>query len=157
MFYSGLSYKQIGENMEEQYDIPEPSKSTVYHWVKEYTPVALDAIKEHKARAGPEWVVDEMVLKVGGENYWNWNVMDSKTRYILASHLSKRRTSREAQAVLRKARANAANLPKTIKTDRLKSYVGAIEREFGADVKHVQSDGIRAVVNNLSGTPTGVV
>ena len=148
MFYSGVSYKQLGENLEEQYDIPEPSKSTVYHWVKEYTPVALKAMKEHKAHTGPEWVVDEMVVKVGGEKYWNWNVMDSKTRFILASNLTKGRTARDARVVLRKARQNAANLPKTIKTDRLKSYIGAIEREFGADVKHVQSEGLRAAINN---------
>ena len=33
MFYSGMSYKQIAESMEEQYDIPEPSKATIYRWV----------------------------------------------------------------------------------------------------------------------------
>ena len=101
-----------------------------------------------KAHTGREWVADEMAVKVGGQQYWNWNVMDAKTRYILASHLSKRRTTGEAVKVFEKARANADTLPKTIKTDRLKSYIDASERVFGADVKHVQSDGIRAAVNN---------
>ena len=151
MFYNGMSYKQIAENMEDMFDITEPSKATIYEWVKDYTDRALDAMKGHKARTGDEWVADEMMVRVGGEKYWLWNVMDSKTRYILAAHLSKRRDASAARAVMRKAAMNADGLPKTIKTDRLKSYIPAIEDEFGADVKHVQSDGITALVhNNLS-------
>lgn len=30
MFYSGMSYKQIAENMAEMYDVPEPSKATFH-------------------------------------------------------------------------------------------------------------------------------
>ena len=148
MFYSGLSYKQIAENMTEQYDVPEPSKATIYEWVKDYTDVALREMKQHKAQTGDEWVADEMQLKVGGQKYWNWNVMDSDTRFILASYLSKRRDSRAAATVMRKAALAAAKPPKTIKTDKLGSYVDWIERVFGADVKHVQSEGIRAELNN---------
>ena len=29
MFYNGMSYKQIAENMEDMFDIPEPSKATI--------------------------------------------------------------------------------------------------------------------------------
>lgn len=35
---------------------------------------------------------DEVVVRVGGRQFWLFNVMDSKTRYILAAYLSKRRT-----------------------------------------------------------------
>ena len=148
MFYSGLSYKQIAENMVEMYDVPEPSKATIYRWVKEYTDVAVREMKDHKAQTGDEWVADEMQLKVGGQKYWNWNVMDADTRYILASYLSKRRDSRAAATVMRKAARASANLPKTIKTDKLRSYEDGIERVFGGAVKHVQSEGIRAELNN---------
>ena len=148
MFYSGLSYKQIAETMAEQYDIPEPSKATIYEWVRDYTDHAIDEMKDHKATVGDDWVVDEMQVTVGGKKYWNWNVMDSETRYILASYLSQRRGAREAKTALQKALGNARHVPETIKTDRLKSYEGAIEDLFGADVKHIQSDGIRAAVNN---------
>ena len=147
-FYSGVSYKQIAEGLEEQYDVPEPSKATIYRWVQEYTDHALNVVRDHKAQTGNEWVADEMVVTVGGQKYWNWNVMSADTRFILASYLSKRRDARAAKTVLRKAQANAANPPKVIKTDRLKSYISAIEDLYGADVKHVQSDGIRAAVNN---------
>ena len=147
-FYSGMSYKQIAENMTEVHDIPEPSKRTIYRWVKEYTQDALREMDNHKAQTGDSWVADEMQVTVGGRKYWNWNVMDSKTRYILASHLSRRRDTRAATTVMRKAQKAAANTPKTVKTDKLKSYIGAIEDVWGGDVKHVQSEGIRAELNN---------
>ena len=148
MYYDGLSYKRIAENIAEMFDRPEPSKRSVYQWVRTYTNKAIDEMKEHKAHTGDEWVADEMVLKVGGRNYWNWNVMDSKTRYILASHLSDRREKIDAAAVMQKARDAAANLPKRIETDRLSSYIDGIDMVFGGEVDHVQSEGIYARVNN---------
>ena len=147
MFYSGLSYKQIGENMADIYDIEEPSKRAIYEWVKDYTDVAVEEMQNHPAHTGSEWVADEMQVRVGGEQLWNWNVMDAKTRYILASHLSPNRDTRAAIAVMRKAARAAAEPPKMIKTDRLGSYPPAIKAVF-PDAKHVQSDGIRALVNN---------
>ncbi len=82
------------------YDIPESSKSTIYRWVEEYTKDALLEMENHKAETGDRWVADEMQVSAGGQKYWNWNVMDEKTRYILASNLSKRRDSSAANAVM---------------------------------------------------------
>ncbi len=149
MFYSGMSYKQIAETMADAFDIPEPSKSTLYEWVTEYTERAVPVLREPEYRAvtGPVWVADEMQVTVGGEKYWNWNVMDAKTRFILASHLSKHRDMDAAETVMEKAAAAATTHPKVIKTDRLANYPSAINLVF-PKTKHVQTDGIRAEVNN---------
>ena len=149
MFYSGMSYKQIAESMADAYDIPEPSKATIYEWVRDYTDKAVKTMRspQFKAQVGDSWVADEMQVQVGGEKYWNWNVMDEDSRYILATHLSKQRNMAAATAVMRKASLAAAAPPKTIKTDRLASYPGAIDKVF-PETKHIQSDGIRAEVNN---------
>ena len=127
MFYNGMSYKQIAENMEDMFDIPEPSKATVYEWVRDYSARALESMKRHRARTGDEWVADELVVRVGGQKYWLFNLMDTRTRYILAAHLSKYRGASAARDLMRKGAANAVNLPKTIKTDHLRSYISAIK------------------------------
>ena len=149
MFYSGMSYKQIAESMADAFDIPEPSKSSIYDWVLDYTDKAVKTMRnpQFKAQVGDSWVADEMMVQVGGEKYWNWNVMDEDTRYILATHLSKQRNLAAATAVMRKASLAASKPPKTIKTDRLASYPAAIDRVF-PETRHIQSDGIRAEVNN---------
>ena len=147
MYYGGTSYKQTGETLTEAYDIPEPSKRAIYQWVSDYTGVAQDILADHPAHTSGKWVADELVVKVGGKQYWLWNVMDAGTRYALAVHLSPNRDTRAAVAVMRKAMAAADAPPKSITSDKLGSYVPAIKQVF-PDAEHIQSEGIRARVNN---------
>ena len=120
-FYTGKSYKQIAEGLKEEYDIPEPSKAAIYQWVRDYTDEAMEQTKDLKAEVGDEWAVDEMAVKVGSWQMWNWNIMDTKTRYILASHLSRRRTGKAAVETVEKAKDAAGKEPNVIKSDKLRS------------------------------------
>ncbi len=147
MFYSGTSYKQIAEYLEEVHDVPEPSKATIYEWVRDYTDKAVAQMKGRKAKTGKEWVADELMVDVGGQKMWLWNVMDSETRYILASHLTPSRDANAARVVLRKAALVADAPPKTIVTDKLKSYIPAV-KDVLPETRHMQSEGMAADINN---------
>ena len=146
-FYGGNSYKQTAETLAQNYDIPEPSKATLYEWVTEYTDHAKAVLEDHPAHTSGKWVADETQVKVGGESYWLWNIMDAGTRYVLAVHLSPNRDTRAAVAVMRRAMASADAPPKSITTDKLGSYNGAIKQVF-PDADHIQSEGIMAELNN---------
>ena len=146
-FYTGKSYKQICEGLRDEYDIPEPSKATIYEWVRDFTDQASAEMANHKAETGKEWVADELVVDVGGQNAWLWNVMDGKTRYILASHLSRERDGKAATTVLRKALAAADKPPESFFSDKLRSYLPAL-RAVIPDAKHFQSEGLDADINN---------
>ena len=147
-YYTGRSYKQIAEGLEKEYDLDtEPSKATVYEWVRGYTDKAVKEMGNHKARTGGDWVADEMVVKVGGKNAYNWNVMDQDTRYILASYLSYRRDGHVARAVMQRAAEAADKPPKTITTDKWRAYIKPI-RDIFPEAKHIQSEGLTAEVNN---------
>ena len=153
-YYTGKSYKQIAEGLKEEYDIPEPSKATIYEWVKDYTDEAMEQTADLKAQVGDEWVADEMAVRVGGWQFCNWNVMDSKTRYILASHLSRTRTEKAAIETLERAKAAAGREPNTIKSDKLRSYGPAIKKVF-PDTLHIKSQGLTSSLNNMSGRLQG--
>jgi transposase-like protein len=161
-YYTGKSYKQIAEGLKEEYDLEkEPSKATVYEWVRDYTDEAIGQMKDHKAQTGGHWVADEMQVDVGGQKMWLWNVMDSETRYILASHLTPRRDAQAARVVFRKAIEAADKPPKTITTDKLRSYVKPI-KDIMPEARHMQSEGLSADINNnlserLQGTFRGRV
>ena len=146
-FYTGKSYKQIAEGLRDEYDIPEPSKATIYEWVRDYTGQAAAEMEGHKAQTGDTWVADELVVDVGGKKAWLWNVMDGKTRYILASHLSRERDAEAAKTVMRRALASADKPPDYIFTDKLRSYQPAL-REVLPKAKHHQSQGFAADINN---------
>lgn len=148
LFYSGLSINEISRDQVPIFDTTPPSKASVYEWVTDYTKLALRDTKNLKAHTGDTWVCDEQVQRIGGKKAWVWTVMDSDTRYILASHISPTRTIRDVVVLFGEAKRNSANLPKWVITDGMPAYPDGIERVFGGNVSHVRSGGIRAATNN---------
>ena len=91
----------------EQYFGRETTQVSIYRWVRELTAKADLALNPIKVNAGNVWVADEVVINVGGTNYWLFNVMDSDSRFLLAAYLSPERTTRAA-TTLALARERAA-------------------------------------------------
>ncbi len=148
MYFDGLSYRRVARNME-QYFGRETSQMAVYRWVRELTATADDVLRPVKVDTGREWVADEMVVNVGGQKMWLFNVMDADTRFVLAAHLTPERTARAAQTTLAMARERSNNAPAVVKTDGLRSYRQALPRAFPTrPVKHTVSQGIKAQINN---------
>lgn len=148
MFYDGLSIGEVSRNLAPVFNTSPPSKATVYEWVTDYTRLAQRELGAFRPKTGDTWVADEIVIKVGGRKFWNWNVMDADTRFLLAQRFSPTRGTHDAEIVMRQAAQRAGHPPESIVTDRLASYLDGIERAFGSDSRHIQSGGIRAVVNN---------
>ncbi len=148
MYFDGHSYRQVARNME-QYFGRKTNPQTVYRWVHELSGTADEILRPMKVNTGKEWVADEMVVKVGGKNYWLFNVMDSDTRFVLAAYLTPDRNTRAAQTTLALARERSATHPEVLKTDGLRSYRQALPRAFPTrKVQHTVSKGIRAEINN---------
>jgi len=146
MFYEGMSLNGIRRHLEQTYH-SYPSDSTVYRWIVKYTKVAIKEAKDSKVMVGEVWIADETVLKIEGKNTWFWDIIDHKTRFLLASHLSTSRGTRDAQTVMERAAARAGKTPKVVLTDRLKAYLDGIELTFGAHTKHIASKGFTAKPN----------
>ncbi len=147
-YFDGLSYREVARQLKNTFDIPEPTDNTIYQWVQAYSDEAVREAKDVKAHTGPVWSADETDVTIDGEHYWLWFVMDDETRYVLAALLTHRRDAKEAAKVMRIAKDAAVNLPMSIRTDRMKSYPSAIKNVFDGKVKHVQTDGLAAVINN---------
>ena len=148
LHFDGLSCRRTAENIG-QYFGRDTTQVTVYRWVRELAQKAAEILRPLKAATGDSWVADELVVNVGGRNYWLFNVMDSETRFVLAAYLSPVRTTRAAATALALARERAETAPAEIKTDGLAPYRKALPRAFPTRrVKHVVSKGIRAEINN---------
>ena len=145
-YYTGLSYTQVAKGMRDLYDI-EPSTDTLYNLVEQYTHKASCMLEGLKAHIGDTWVADEMWVDVGGRTMYHWNIMDAKSRYLLASHLDEHRNAEGARAVIRKALKASHRQPKEIKTDGLTSY-GKPIRELMPGTKHTVTKGIQHFINN---------
>jgi putative transposase len=143
MYYEGMSVKAIRRHLQQEYNNA-PSTATIYEWIQKYTQYAIDTEKGHKPEVGNIWVADETVLKLDGQNVWFWDIIDDKTRFLLASRLSRSRTTRDAQALMDKAIRNAGKAPQVVITDKLKSY---LDVDYGKGAEHRQG-GIARVEDN---------
>lgn len=146
MFYDGLSFSDIAKHLAETYNNP-VSESTVYRWVMDYTMKAVNALEQLKPIVSEVWVVDETVVKVGGVNWWFWDIIDEDTRFLIASHLSITRNSRDASALMEKAWRRVGKAPKVIISDKMGAYLDGIETVFGANTEHIQSEGMTSEIN----------
>ncbi len=125
-----------------------PSDSTVYRWVHRFTKEAIRRTKDIHPQVGTAWVADETMLEIGGKQVWFWDVMDVKTRFLLASHMSTTRTTKDAKTVMEAAAQRAEKKPKVVLTDKLAAYTDGIEQAFGADTEHIAVKGLTAEINN---------
>lgn len=140
MYYRGMSIDNIREHLDQQHD-NQPSDSTVYEWITRFSNEAYDKSQDYTPKVSDVWIADETVLKIGGKNVWFWDLIDVKTRFLLASHMSFRRTTQHARTLVEKASKKAGKTPKVVITDKLFAYLDGIELAFGADTQHVQSKG----------------
>jgi putative transposase len=146
MFYDGMSLSAIATHLKETYNNP-VNASTVYRWLMRYTFIALTILEPLKPYVSDTWIVDETVVKVGGHKLWFWDIIDESTRFLLASHLSKSRTTLDAATVMRRAWKRADKAPKFIISDQLAAYIDGTELVFGAWSKHIQSRGMTEDIN----------
>ena len=145
-YYRGMSLDDIGEHLDQQYG-NRLTDAGVYNWIKRFTQEVIEHTKTLKPDAGDVWIADETVLKIGGKNTWFWDIIDAKTRFLLASHISTTRTTGDAYALMKMAEQRAGKVPELVLTDKLKAYLDGIELAWGADTKHMPSKGFRAPLN----------
>lgn len=143
MYYEGMSLNAIRRHLQQMYN-NYPSDSTVYEWIDRFTKQAIKQTKEYKPDVGDVWVADETVLKIGGQKVWFWDLIDAKTRYLLASHISKTRTTYDARRLMAKAAQRAGKPPKVVITDQLAAYLDGVELNFGSDTKHIPAKNLTA-------------
>lgn len=147
MFYGGMSIDAIRRQMQSIYHVY-PSDSTVYDWIIKFTKVAVKEAKISDIKVGDIWVADETVLKIDeGKDVWFWDIIDDKTRFLLASHISSTRTIVDARILMEMAAERTGKIPKVVMTDKLAAYLDGIELTFGAATKHITSKGFKVEPN----------
>lgn len=137
-YYGGMSYKELRRQFKQQHE-DEMSRSSFHRWLTRFTKVAADEANKYHPKVGDKWIADECVLKINGKNTWCWDIIDSDTRFLLATHLSPTRTTQDAKKLMEKASKTAGKIPKLVVTDALRAYIDGIELAFGDETKHIQS------------------
>ncbi|OGD45978.1 hypothetical protein A3K79_00675 [Candidatus Bathyarchaeota archaeon RBG_13_46_16b] len=138
MYYGGMPIDAIQAQLNLQYGkyLSEPA---IYKWIVRFTKQAIVKAKDFKPKVGNVWLADETGLNVGNRNIWFWDIIDAKTRYLLASHISVTRTTEDAQILIEKAIRRAGKMPEVVITDKLSAYIEGIDLATGGRAAHIRS------------------
>jgi transposase-like protein len=153
MYFKGASLRKITQHVAQFYGL-KVTHVAILKWVRKFS----ELLDRYTSSLTPElsgvWNCDEMKTKmaheepVNGERfYWLWNALDNQSRYLVASHLTRGRTHRDAKAFFEVAKKQAKKDPKVIFSDGLDSYRGEYAPIQEAPA-HIANVGIRSHMGN---------
>ncbi len=150
-YYNGMSSWNIAQTFNDMKNVDLP-QSTIWRWIIKYSNIVNNYVLFFEPHLSDVWVADETVVNVMGEQYWFWDIIDTNTRFLIASHLSKTRTMKDAIELFSMAKNRSKIRPRAIITDKLTIYHGAFNSVFYSHfkerrVEHLTSQGFRSPIN----------
>jgi transposase-like protein len=150
-YYNGMSYKNINQTFDDL-EGQRFSKSTLWNWITKFSKMGNRYVNQLHPTLSGIWVADETVIDIWGEHYWFWDIIDTQTRFLIASHLSKTRSMKDAKKLFYMAKLRSKTRPKFIITDKMGAYHRAINKVYYSNyrdmkVVHFESEGFEAPIN----------
>lgn len=158
LYFEGLSVRRIKRQIRKIFGIG-ITQVAIWKWVKKYSELVKEYVDTLKLENhSGEFHADETVVFCDGIEKWFWEIMDGKTKFLLASHLSDVRKVEDAEKLFREAKMRIKERPEHIYTDGLWAYRAGFKWTFySAGTELVQNVGINSrftnnVVERLHGT-----
>ncbi len=134
LYFKGLSQRKISDHFK-QFDKTTVIHTTVLRWIKKYLALLGKYAEKNKVNVGTVWHSDETTVFIKKEDQkryyqWIWNVMDAKTRYLLACQVTEDRFVEDARKALKQAKSITNVRPDVVVTDGLQAYKEAVKAEF---------------------------
>ena len=146
---SGMSYRNIARHVYATHQV-KISHVSIKRWIEKYTYVIKDYVETFYPQVSDVWSLDEMVLNVKntkktgkGFHDWLWSIIDPKTRFLIATEISKRREINDAKKIITSTKRLTINDPNYILTDCLNSYQKAIRDEFENRTAHIKTKSLK--------------
>ena len=117
------STRAISRLLKDMYNI-DVSHVTIANWSKKFAPIFQEKSNRLRPKTlcqSDEWHTDETVVKINGQKYYLWAIIDSETRFVLNFHLSPYRNSDQAFRLFKDAKEKFGQ-PRSIVSDRYFSY-----------------------------------
>jgi transposase-like protein len=129
-----LSFRDVEDLLAERgLDV---SYETIRRWVLKFGPLFARELRRRRHRPTSQWHLDEMAILIGGGRLWLWRAVDDEGE-VLDLLVQRRRDARAAAKLMRKLLRKQGFAPKTLVTDKLRSY-GAAKTQLGLSARHEQ-------------------
>ncbi len=146
---SGMSYRNISRHIYSVHQIT-ISHTSILNWITKYTYIIKEYVDSLNPKLSNVWSLDEMSLNVKrtkrtgkGFHDWLWSIIDPKTRFLIATEVSKKREISDAKKIISSGKKIISENPDYILTDCLNSYQKAIRDEFQNRVAHIKTKSLK--------------
>ncbi len=129
-----LSFRDVEDLLAERGVIV--SYESIRQWCLKFGEVFARSLRRRQGRLGDTWFMDEVFITIGGETHYLWRAVDQDGD-VLDILVQKHRNKRAAKRFFRKLLKGQPYVPRTIVTDKLRSY-GAARQELLPSVIHEQ-------------------
>ncbi|WYB39850.1 IS6 family transposase [Streptomyces sp. GD-15H] len=133
-----LSFREVEELMLERGVLV--SYETVRRWCAKFGQAYADALRRRQPRPGDKWHLDEVFIKINGEQKYLWRAVDADGT-VLDILVQNRRDTAAARRFFRTLLKKTCSVPRVVITDKLRSY-GAAHREVMPSVEHRSHKGL---------------
>src|SRR6516162_10392737 len=127
------------------------SYETVRSWVLKFGPIIARRLRRSRPQPSNRWHLDEMVVRIVGKYMYLWRAVDHEGE-VLEILVQRRRDKSAAVKLMRKLLRKHGFAPKTVTTDKLRSYSAAFgisdfpQREARVEPNRVLDDHRRKAV-----------
>jgi len=157
LFYRGISTRKVQEHFKAFYP-HNADHSSVLRWITKYSLMISKFTDNLKLQVGKEIQIDEMEYhrrkyhnKKGVDKNWFIDIVDCKTRYMVASEYVKHREQTELKSVLSKAKIKTDMQIEIVTSDGLLAYPKAVHKSFTIKEKsNTKQFGVKHNVVNAS-------
>jgi putative transposase len=127
-----LSFREVEELMLERGVIV--SYETIRRWCVKFGQQYAGALRRRRPRPGDKWHLDEVFIKINGEQKYLWRAVD-QDGMVLDILVQNRRDKAAARRFFRRLLKKTRTVPRVIITDKLRSYKAA-HREVMPSAEH---------------------
>ena len=139
-----LSFREVEELMLERGVVV--SYETVRRWTLKFGQTYAVALRRRRPRPGDKWHLDEVFIKINGEQKYLWRAVDQDGN-VLDILVTNRRDKAAARRFFRRLLTGTGTVPRVVVTDKLRSY-GAAHREVMPSVEHRSHKGLNNRAEN---------
>jgi transposase-like protein len=129
MYMKGMSYRNIADSIKQFFGL-EVTHVTIMNWVNTYMKKVNTYVNTLQPKVSDTWHADEQFIKAKGKQEYVWNVLDSDTRFLLASNESPTRNYNDARETFQQAKEIAGKKAQLVITDGSFNYSKSVYREF---------------------------
>jgi putative transposase len=117
-----LSFRDVEDLLAERGIIV--SYEAIRQWCSKFGPDYARRLKKKQGRLGDTWYLDELFIRINGQQQYLWRAVDQDGD-VIDILLQSRRDQRAAERFLRRLLRGQGKQPFRIITDKLKSYAAA--------------------------------